>query len=269
MKKILVPTDFSPVADNALRYAIEIATVFKSKIYLYHFFSYDRFNFDLNLPKDKQPYVKELERSMKRTKLKFDDKIKEKGLSIKTYVREGSIFSLFKTKVQEYEIDMIVLGSKGTSGMTKFFFGNIAASALELAEVPVLVVPPDHDFTQLQHIVLAMDQIKVPPNVLSSLQKLTSEFGSKVTILHVKANVKKGTDKVPDLGLEGVETTFREVQRSKSINNTINEFIRKEPCELLCMVRRKKGFFEKLFKKSITEVQVFNNQVPLLVLPEV
>lgn len=269
MKKILVPTDFSPVADNALKYAIEIAAVFKSKIYLYHFYSFDRFNYDLGIPKDQQPYKKEVEGRMERTKMKFEEEIKAKGISIETYVKEDSIFSLFTTKVAEYGIDMIVMGSKGTTGMTKFFFGNVASSALQLVKVPVLVVPPHHVFNQLRHIVLALDHMKVAPDVLSPLQKAVTKFGGQVTILNVKENIPNGSDKKPDIGLEGVKTTFREVQLSKSINNTINEFIQKEPCDLLCMVRRKKGFFKKFFTKSITEVQVFCNEIPLLVLPEV
>lgn len=55
---------------------------------------------------------------------------------------------------------------------------------------------------------------------------------------------------------------------SKDINETINEFIQKEGCDLLCMIRREKGFFESVFKKSITKAQVFSNQIPLMVLPE-
>ncbi len=42
MKKILIPTDFSPVADNALNHAIEIASKFKSELFLYHFYSFNK-----------------------------------------------------------------------------------------------------------------------------------------------------------------------------------------------------------------------------------
>ncbi|MGB5314836.1 MAG: universal stress protein, partial [Robiginitalea sp.] len=144
MKKILVPTDFSPVADNALQYAIEVAAGFKSEIYLYHMYSFDSFNYDGNFPRYDQPYTKKMVREMERTKLKFKEKITEKGLSMQTFVEEDSIYSLFKTKVIMHEINMIVMGSRGASGMTKLFFGSVATTALDMAKVPVLIVPPDH-----------------------------------------------------------------------------------------------------------------------------
>ncbi len=269
MKKILVPTDFSPVADNAIRYAIEIAAEFKSELYLYHVYSFDRFNYDLNFPEDEQPYTEKVERKMNLTKLKFMEKITQNGLSVKTFVEQGDIFSLFKRKVKKHGIDFIVMGSKGASGLKKVIFGSVAAMALEMANAPVLVVPPGYSFNPLQHIVLAMDHNEVSLSMLSPLQKLASKFGAKATLLNVNTGSGRNTYREIDLYLEGVETTYREVPIFNSINETINKFIQKEGCDLLCMIRREKAFFKSFLKKSITKAQVFSNQVPLLVLPEV
>jgi hypothetical protein len=92
---------------------------------------------------------------------------------------------------------------------------------------------------------------------------------AKVISCDVCTDAKKNTDRILDLHLDGVETTFREVSMSKNINETINRFIQKENCDLLCMILRKKGFFESVFQKSITKAQVFSNQVPLLVFHKV
>ncbi|MCB9302888.1 MAG: universal stress protein [Lewinellaceae bacterium] len=119
MKKILVPTDFSLVADNALKHAIEIAEKFKSKLYLYHVYSFDRFNYDLNFDDDEQPFAKEMERNMKKTKLKFIDVITQKGLSVQTMVERDNIFSLFGSSVKKHEFDLIIMGSKGCFGARK------------------------------------------------------------------------------------------------------------------------------------------------------
>lgn len=269
MKKILVPTDFSPVADNAIRYAIEIAAEFKSELYLYHVYSFDRFNYDLNFPEDEQPYTEKVERKMILTKLRFMEKITQNGLSVKTFVEQGDIFSLFKRKAKKHGIDLIVMGSKGASGLKKVIFGSVAATALETASAPLLVVPPGYSFHPLQHIVVAMDHNEISPTVFSPLQKLASKFGAEATLLNVNTGSGRSTYRKIDLYLEGVETTYREMPMSKSINETINKFIQEEGCGLLCMIRREKGFFKSIFKKSITKAQVFSNQVPLLVLPEV
>lgn len=269
MKKILVPTDFSPIADNAARYAIEVAAEFKSELYLCHVYSFDRFNYDLNFPEDEQPFAREAERRINRTKLRFQEKIAQNGLSVTAIARQGNIFSLFKREVKKHGIDLIIMGSKGATGLKKVIFGSVAATALELAQVPVLVVPPGYSFHPLQHIVIAMGHNEVSPTVFSPLQKLAAKFGAKATLLRVNTGSDRNIYRKIDLYLEGVETTYREAPMSKSINETINEFFKGEGCDLLCMIRRKKVFFESAFKKSIIRAQVFSNQVPLLVLPEV
>lgn len=268
MKKILVPTDFSTIADNATKYAIEIAAKFKSEIYLYHVYSFDRFNYDLNFGDDEQPFTKKMKRFMNRTKRKFMGDITEKGLSIQTMVEQTDIFSLFGEKVKKHGIDLIVMGSKGASGFTKVVFGSVAATAMEIAKVPVLVIPPVYTFRSLEQIVLAIDNREVAPNVLSPIQKLALKFGAKVTLLNVKVGLDKNAHGMVHSYLDGVETIYREVPMSKSINETINRFIQEEGCDLLCMIRREKGFLESIFQKSITKAQVYNNRVPLLVLPE-
>ena len=268
MKRILVPTDFSLVADNALDYAIGIAAKFKCKLYLCHVYSFDRFNYDLDVPENKQPHTRKLERKMKMTKQKFSEKIAQEGIPVHTMVEQDSIVSLFGNKVNDLKIDMIVMGSKGASGIEKVVFGTVAGTALNWAKVPVLVVPPQHAFRPLEDIVLAVDNKEVSQEVLSPLQKLASVFDARLTALSAKSGWdKKGYTKI-DHHLEDVKITYREVPMLNSVNESINDFVEKEGCDLLCMVRREKGFFESIFKKSITTAQVFNSKVPLLVLPE-
>lgn len=268
MQRILVPTDFSPVADNALSYAIEIAAHFGSELILYHVYHMRRkIDYDWNFPDDEQPFVKKLEQKMNFTKQKFIEKITQKGLSIQTIVEENNIFSLFERKVMKHDINLIIIGSNGASGLKKVIFGSVAATALEMSKVPVLVVPPKHAFAPVEQIVLATDLNEVSTSILSPLQKLAFKFGAKVTILNVNTGSNKDTHQ-RNIYLKDIETTYHEVPMSKSINESINEFIEKNKRDLLCMIRRERGFFESIFKGSITKSQVYSNRIPLLVLPE-
>jgi len=269
MLKILIPTDFSPIADNALNYAIEIGKRFESNLCLYHVYHIDRnFNYDSNFSDKEQPYKKKVEEKMNSTRLKFQEKITQSRLSIETKVEDSNVYSLFKEKVVEQGIDLIVMGSKGASGIEKFVFGSVAATALELAKVPLLVVPPNHSFHSLKKIVFATDHNEVSSSVLLPLQKLALEFGSNVTILNVKKDSDKDTQQTSILFDNKVETNYNEVLMSKNINKSINEFVEQDNCDLLCMIRRQKGFFYSLTHRSITKTQVYNSKVPLLILPE-
>ncbi len=270
MKKILVPTDFSPVADNALNYAIEIASKFESKLLLYHVYSFHRkVDFDWDFPKNEQPYIKNIERQMNFTKEKFIEKIEQKGLAIQTIVEEDNVFSLFGRKTEKHGISLIIMGSKGASGLKKVIFGSVASAALEMAKVPVLVIPPKYSFLPIKRIVFASDLKEISMSVLLPLHKLALKFDAKVTVLFVKTDSNKDMHWENNVHLEGIETTYQEVLMSKNINESINEFVDKNKFDLMCMVRRERGFFESLFKRSISKSQVYNNKIPLLVLPEI
>lgn len=268
MKRILVPTDFSRVANNALKYAIELAGAFKAELYLYHVYHIHKVDYNPYLPEDEQPFKKQVERQMELTKLKFEEDIARKGLSVHTIVDQDSIFFLFKNKIKNLGIDLVVMGSKGASGLERVVFGSVAANVMEIAEIPVLVVPPGCTFHPIDHIVLAIDHREVKPDVLSPVRKLALKYGATVTMLNVKKDPDRKSRQMEDIYLDGVETIYREVPVSQNINETINAFMEEEGCDLLCMIRREKGFFESLFQKSITKAQVHDSRSPLLVLPE-
>lgn len=265
MKKILVPTDFSPIADNAFRFAIELAVVLKSEILLYHVYSLDRFNYNLDFPKDEQPYARDMERKMERKRKRFNDLIIEKGVTVNTYVEEDDVFSLFNKKATQYGADLIIMGTKGATGLKAGILGSVATAAIDIATVPVLLVPPQRTYAPMKNIVLAMGNSNVKKAVVAPLHELAKNLGTEITIL----NVNSGNQPLAKtLAFEGVTISYREIPLTKSVNESINNFICKEGCDMLCMVRRKKSLFESLFKKSITRTQVLENQVPLLVLPD-
>lgn len=269
MKKILVPTDFSPLADHALAYAIELGGAFNSELLLYHVYHVSKVDYNRDFPADEQPLKKELERKMELTQLKFQESVAEKGLSLQGKVAREPILALFERKVEEHEIDLMVIGSKGASGLKKVIFGSVAATALNMAKIPVFIIPPKSTTGSIKHIVLAVDKHTISKAVLAPLHQLAVAFGAKVTVLNVKTEITSAAIRKSSIDLEGVESTYQEVPLSNTINDTISKFVKTNDCDLLCMVRRDKGFFERLLQGSNTVNQAYRNQLPLLVLPEV
>lgn len=268
MKKILLPTDFSEVANNAINYGIEIASQLKSTLLFHHIYTINKMDYVLELPDDKQPYKLNLERKMRQTFQQFAPVLAQKKLVAETVVERGGIFKLFEQVVDKNNIDLIVMGSKGASGFTKMLFGSVAAIALETAKVPLLVVPPDYTFTKLQKIVLAIDEKGATSTDLRPLQQLATAFNAKVVVINVDTDSQQLHPSKWNLNLEGVNTDFYELPVNKSVNNTINEFVEKSECDMLCMLRRERSFPESIFHKSQTQSQVYENNVPLFVLSE-
>ena len=135
MRRILIPTDFSDIAENALKYAIEIAAKFDGELLLYHVYSMNKkLDYDWDFPEDEQPYVMDLERKMNNLKGKYKEEFKRKGISIETKVEEHHIFTLFDTLVRKHEIDLIIMGSQGATGLEKSGFWQCGRSSIGPSE---------------------------------------------------------------------------------------------------------------------------------------
>jgi nucleotide-binding universal stress UspA family protein len=269
MKKILVPTDFSQVADNALKYAMEIAAKMKGELLLYHVYSFHRrLHYDPDYPENEQPYVKDIERKMEETLSKFREKTERLNIPVQTRVEENSVFFLFKNKVVQYDIDLIVMGSKGATGLERVVYGSVAATALETAKVPVLVIPPEHSLRGMDRIVLATDLNRVSADDLLPLRELAEAFSSKVTILRVNTHPGEEMPSTDNLPLQDVDAKYHEIPLTQTINDSVNAFVAQDQSDLVCMIRREKDFFDSIFKKSVTKDRVYNSAIPFLVLPE-
>jgi nucleotide-binding universal stress UspA family protein len=269
MQKILIPTDFSPIANNAFDYAIQIANEFRSKLLLYHVYTfYRKVDFNKDYPEDQQPFIKRKEKQMSLSEVKFTDKIEQLGLTIQTKLEEDSIISLFDQKVKEHNASLIVMGSKGASGIKKVIFGSVAATALEMAKVPVLVVPPNHPFSPIKKIVFATDLKQIDSNILSPIHQLAVQFNASITILNVNSDISSNSAGEHYFPLEDIDTYYKEIPMLSSVNESINEFLEQNEFDLICMVRREKGFFERFLQPSVSINQVYNSKIPLLVLPE-
>ena len=268
MNKILIPTDFSQVADNALAYAVELGAPFQSKLLLYHVYHVSKVDYNRDYAPDEQPFKKQVERKMELSLLKFGEQVATKGLSMESQVRREPIMALFDRKVEEHRVDAIVMGSKGATGFKKVIFGSVAATALNMAKVPVFVIPPEPFSFPIRNMVLAIDDQAISKTTLLPLQRIASAFGAKVTVVTVKSNTSPSSAPRTKLSMGELDASYHELPSSGSINDALNAYIKQTDCDILCMIRRERGFFERLFQGSTTINQAYDSQRPLLVLPD-
>lgn len=132
----------------------------------------------------------------------------------------------------------------------------------------VLQVLAAFPFRPLENIVLALDDQPLPSrDVFAPLQQLAAEYKAKINIFHHRTEEgEAGVDRTVERYLGGLDVSFHEVAGGTNVHGRINIFVKETGADLLCMVRRKRGFFEGIFKGSATLKQVYNSPVPLLVL---
>tara|TARA_B100000809_G_scaffold99226_1_gene97742 strand:- start:232 stop:1131 length:900 start_codon:yes stop_codon:yes gene_type:complete len=186
MKNILVPTDFSDCALNALKFAAELAKKDNATVHLAHIYqrviSNDTaFNIELEadiITKEKENFETYVH------SLSEEDYLK--GVKI-----ESSIVSVYKLwdilVMDRYEdIDMIVMGSNGVDGVQELFVGTNAQKFVQLAECPVIVIKDQTKIADIKSIVFTSDFKKEVIPRFKVIQKFANSIGAKLHFLKIR-----------------------------------------------------------------------------------
>lgn len=266
MKNILVPTDFSANAHNALNYAIELAKLFGSSLTLLHTYNVssrsDMFtSMEKIIRNDAEKELQALGREIP-AEVRWESKLM-KGDTVRTIA----------TFAEGNNPDLIIMGTQGASGLEQVFIGSVTGGVMRKTNTPLLAIPENYTYRPVEKIVLAMAklQLSTPEQVVRPLQVLARTFGAAIQIYHHDQSQREIPENVIEAveWFEGVPVSITFDQDDDHINENISEFVSFVQAGMLCMVRQKRkaiGFFERLFKESVTMTQVFQCEVPLLIL---
>lgn len=266
MKKILVPTDFSAPAGNALDYAIAIANAFGSKITLLHTYKvYSSAGMFLSVESIiQQDAVDEINKIIAQNKPKL-----ELGVTIEGKVLRGDAVSVIADLADLSEYDLIVMGTKGATGLREVFIGSVTNGVIRNTRTPVLAIPESAVFKPLETFVLAIDNLKLSSGlVVDTLLNLAQRFHAKVKIYHKDTGeADQGIDPSVDQLLEPVEHSFHyELKSDNGTIPSIDDFVADNGADLLCMVHRSRNLVDEVFHVSATSKEAFHTKIPLLVL---
>lgn len=142
VQRILVPTDFSDNAASALHLAVELAQHLKASIDVLHVYE---------VPADIYPYAMYITDDMLAG---IDDKQKERveaacsdareaGVVVTAFAERGETHDVIPHFVEKHGVDLIVMGTRGHTGLKNLFLGSTAGRTLRLASCPVIAVPPE------------------------------------------------------------------------------------------------------------------------------
>ena len=262
MNRILVPVDFSNTSLNALTYAMKLfkGTVLEITILYTYEVSSSAFrmkSMDRILESDGQ---REMDILLKRIRKEQPD------ISIQSKIMKSDAISAIISLGNSAIYDYIVMGTKGASGLKEVFIGSVAGGVISKTKAPVLVVPDNSEYRPLKEIAFAVGgTVFSDDNVVAPLRKLLMQYSCKVNVLHVSEGKKPEIEKV--LGpIEDLNPTVTYAFGTGNVNEQLNEYLKKETPELLCLVRGKKDFFSRIFSGSVTMKQTFNSSIPLLIL---
>jgi len=187
MKKILVPTDFSDQANYALEVAAQLARKNNGEIYLLHM---------LDLPLNQIPElggdtvgnIPEAMFFMKLAHNKFEEILSQdflKGITIHETVDFHQTFEGIKNTCKEHQVDMVIMGSHGASGLKEMFIGSNTEKVVRTSDVPVLVIKNEHEDFTINDFVFASDFKNDSKETYKQATELAEAFNSKMHLLFV------------------------------------------------------------------------------------
>ncbi len=269
--KILVPTDFSPLARVALNFAVAMGKKLNAEIYLLHTVYLDAHAHTMAAFKSERIIEAMIENArVDFIRLLEDIDATHSGVpSITTHViRNDYVEDSVEDFSQQHNIDYIILGTKGATGMKKVLMGSNAVSIIKRCRKPVITVPENATFNEIKTLVYASDLEDVNRE-LRILISFAEVFNSHIHLVHVdqkgilnEALISEMEQKLRGLCLYPQFTikTFQNI----SVQHALEKYIASIDADMLAMFTHKTGFFESLFGKSVTNEMAFHSTVPLL-----
>ena len=268
--KILLPTDFSQNARTAIEYAISMFRYDNVKYILLNSYI-DRYTTADMLISIRDLMKKDSENGLKQEAEFLLENSPEDSLDIETRSVFGGLDHIIKGLIKSEGIDLVVMGTKGATGLKSVFVGSNTEKVVGKVKIPVLVIPEDTKFMPPARIALATDEKEFSDQFeFSSLKELVMQFDAEFFIVNILTG-GKDQDASCKIKLhrtfQGIPHTFHHLKHSDVIAG-LNQFVEENRIDILAMVGHRHKFLERLFIKSTTkEMSMFTN-VPLLIMHE-
>ncbi len=268
MKSILVATDFSFAAVNAVNYAADMAKALGAELVILHVYTIPVGFNEAPVMINPQEWRKDAEVDIARLKselgLRTDHKV-----TIHTEIVMGMFFQELKLACENNQPYVVVMGSQGTTKAERILFGGHTVYAMKHLEYSLITVPPDAQFDSFKNIVMACDFEDIADAVpVEELKKLTNDFNSKLHIVNTgnidsyDPAIVSGTALLQNM-LDSLHPSFHFIT-SEHIEEGIMHFTEQHKIDLLIVLPKRHTLLERLIHRSHTKQLVLHSHVPVM-----
>jgi nucleotide-binding universal stress UspA family protein len=272
MKRILVPCDFSDQSNEALRTAIELAGKEKGEIFLLHVlpiptmyttgFAGEPIAFD-------PAFYTQMEKDAKTGLEKMKNNVAPKSLKVTTQVFYGELISSLRKVIEGSQIDIVVMGTSGASGVMELFIGSNTEKVVRFSPVPVLAVRKAVELKSIRNILVPSTLDLNQTAFIDKLKELQHLFDATLHILLVNTPVHFRRDPDANEALDEYAKHYRLENYKLHFRNNIREedgimdFAYSEKMDLIAMATHARKGLAHLFNSSVTENVVNHIQIPV------
>lgn len=281
MKKILIPTDFSSCANNAINFAVQSAKIYPASIILLHAFeaNSDVYTDYMGLEKEfHHSLLKDVEKKLEQVKESIEG---TENVTVSIKIFRGTVREAVKETAIGENADLIVMGTFGASGMKEKLLGSKTASVIGCTDIPVISIPYDYEWKKPENILLATNRFEEDLNILNPVFELAHLYMARV-------EVAVFTDTDDDNAAAYMEHTRQLPRFEKMIKeqysqndlivshlygtefeDTLQKYIKEQLIDMLVMITYQKedSFWNRLFNPSKTRRMSSHTSIPLMAIP--
>ncbi len=279
MRNILIPTDLSANAMNALKYASELFKYDKSRFFIMHAYQDEIFE-DEELIKE-ETLVKVTKRIADKSQSNLDKVLKDIKEISPNPRHSYSIISANNMLVDEADkivdeenIDIIVMGTRGNTNDKKLTFGSHTLQVLRYVQCPVLAIPEHYVGIQPRHILFPTNYlIPYKRRELKLLCELAAPYRAVIDMLYVSSSDKLSMRQQNNQSFVKDELCKNEINfktvKDSSITDAICNYIDENNVDMLVMVNTRHSFFENIFFQSKLDEITLRIDIPFLALQNI
>ncbi len=282
MKNILIPTDFSENSWNAIQYALNLYKKTECNFYLLHI--NDRSSYEYNgiihapsvKPKEKkiwEPLKEELNKFLKRIE-QLPNNARHHFFML---TDEGFFIDSIRRHVEEKKIDLIVMGTKGATGLKELIIGSNTGDVIKKVQCNTLTIPENTNGHSPKEVAFATDyNIFYSATILTAISELLQTNDASIRVMHVSKrgdNLTEEQTSNKEYLQDYLDETFEDLNSfhtitNKSVTAAIECFMESRDIDMIVMVAKNLNFLQQVLFNSKVEKVSFHTTVPFLVLHE-
>lgn len=276
-KNVLIPTDFSKNAFNAIVYALELFENEDCIFYIFHSYFLSRSAQENLLFPEPEKYeydvlARQSQESMDRLKTKVGLLADNPRHTIHFNHKFGTLIELLQEKIKIDKIDLIVMGTRGITNDMEVAYGRNSVNVMEsIRECAVLAVPRNVSHKRINEIVFPTNfksQFKVKE--METFIKIAKQANSPIRILHI--GNEENLSERQDENRKQLESFFSEMeytyhwQQKMAVKEAVLSFVDERNSGMIAFVNRKHWFFGSVFSNPLVKSLGVHSKVPIFAL---
>lgn len=277
MKNILIPTDFSENAHNAIRYALDYFAEISANFYILHASPKGKPQADSEFEGFFDSEIQTIQNTTSLLKAEINTcRISTKNSEHNFFALEedSNLVEAIRKQVSEKEIDYILMGTKGASKNNSSEMGSNTVEVITKVKCPIMVIPGDARFVGVKNIAFVTDYNSVYRNkVISTLSETLGFHNTPLRVLYVKSNyLDLSAAQIDNKGF--LHYFFRDKKHSfhfvenKELETGIENFVETWEISLVSIVAKNLNFIQRLLLRPAVKFVSYHTHVPFLVIHE-